>query len=1259
MVGGVMGAQASMEDQTDNEPIAIDFDLVIPVPEDWRQPIQAAVLESQVLLPSDRHYAVSAINETPEWLRVVLVPAYIVESGWQADLAPTQIVELLGWRQPGTTPEFHMYGSRAFKELSARVPKGFADFSSPSAQSTGSAPATVDYLFPWTSGQRWARGYYSWHDTNALDFIPQQRNTPATDFAILAAATGRLTDVCNDGTQRILRVVHSEGETRYIHMDANAVRTDLLNQDVSRGRFMGLLYNGTAWDSGYSQCNSLSRSSWQWCTRCGWGSTVHIHFEVRPSRDVTVDGHSMNAIAAGSAGALYTSSNTRNDGSGSTPNCADGEGVVLYEHSNYQGRCTRLTGDDPDLSNNTIGNDAASSIKVIGNFQATVYEHTAYTGVSSQFTGDDPDFGNDTIRHDRATSIRVSRRDAGGGTNCDGGQGAYLYEHGNYQGRCTKFTGDSASPGGWYLGNDAASSIRFVGNYEATVYQHSDYQGTSTTFTSDDADFGNNPIGHDQVSSIRVRTRSTGGGTNCDGGQGAYLYEHGNYQGRCTKFTGDSASPGGWYLGNDAASSIRFIGNYEATVYQHDNYQGTSTAFTGDDPDFGNNPIGHDQVSSIRVRTRSSGPTSCADGQFLAEYFNNRNLSGSPTLRRCEASINADWGTGGPGNGVGNDNFSVRWAGNFWFDQGLYRFATRTDDGVRLWVDSQALVNEWRDMGATVFTRDRTMTAGMHAVRMEYYENGGGAVARLTWQRQQQAAQDPDDGRTIGYNQGIDGTINPARDRDDYYFEGSAGQAITIRLDKRDSSIDPYVELYNPDGTLLGQDDDNGGNANSRLAISLRQNGRHKIIAREYGSGTGGYRLSLSQESVADPDDNRWITLGGSLQGTISPNNDRDWYFFSGVAGRSISIRMNKIDSGLDSYLELYNEGGAKVIENDDGGGDRNSWIVYTLPAGGTYRILARSYGLASSGRYNVSVSSVSTNNLARGRSATATSTEFSGVEPYKAFDGNMGTRWSSQFRDPQLIYVNLGSAKTFNQVVLRWEAAFARRYGIFYWTGTEWRQLFWTDSGDGGVDTINFAPTRAQYVGMYGIQRGTQYGYSLWEFEVYDNTALVLPTVPPDPEDKPSETGVDPVTPLAPNDPGKETLLIGEGEEGQENTPLEGIAPEAPTGGTQTGLPSAFILYPQVDPEAGEISDPILFQGLASDNDEDGESIVEYRWTSNLDGPIGSEATFTRPRSSLQPGQHVITFQVRDNEGDWSEPVTTTLTLGNGSRIFLPVIVR
>jgi len=120
---------------------------------------------------------------------------------------------------------------------------------------------------------------------------------------------------------------------------------------------------------------------------------------------------------------------------------------------------------------------------------------------------------------------------------------------------------------------------------------------------------------------------------------------------------------------------------------------------------------------------------------FRGEYYDNVSLSGSPAFVRDEATIDFDWGQGSPGDGLGVDLFSVRWVGRWTFAQaGRYRFYTLTDDGVRLWVDGQLIINDWHDHPATECRGDVLLSAGEHEIRMEYYENRGFAVARLWWE---------------------------------------------------------------------------------------------------------------------------------------------------------------------------------------------------------------------------------------------------------------------------------------------------------------------------------------------------------------------------------------------------------------------------------------------------------------------------------------------------------------------------------------------
>ena len=101
---------------------------------------------------------------------------------------------------------------------------------------------------------------------------------------------------------------------------------------------------------------------------------------------------------------------------------------------------------------------------------------------------------------------------------------------------------------------------------------------------------------------------------------------------------------------------------------------------------------------------------------------------------RCEASIDYDWGAGVPqGVTVPADRFSVRWTGRFNFAAGSYTFVGLADDGIRAWLDGGALFDAWNAQGTTEYQATRSVTTGVHEVRVEYYEAGGQAAAHFRW----------------------------------------------------------------------------------------------------------------------------------------------------------------------------------------------------------------------------------------------------------------------------------------------------------------------------------------------------------------------------------------------------------------------------------------------------------------------------------------------------------------------------------------------
>ena len=123
---------------------------------------------------------------------------------------------------------------------------------------------------------------------------------------------------------------------------------------------------------------------------------------------------------------------------------------------------------------------------------------------------------------------------------------------------------------------------------------------------------------------------------------------------------------------------------------------------------------------------------------WRGEYFNNANLSGSPTIVRPDTNIDFDWGAGSPDPSIPPDYFSVRWTRNVDFETGVYSFTTTTDDGVKLYVDDSLLINEWHVMGATSYSATIALSQGTHPVKMEYFEENGKAVAKLQWSKVQE-----------------------------------------------------------------------------------------------------------------------------------------------------------------------------------------------------------------------------------------------------------------------------------------------------------------------------------------------------------------------------------------------------------------------------------------------------------------------------------------------------------------------------------------
>ncbi|MFN8440179.1 MAG: PA14 domain-containing protein [Caldilineaceae bacterium] len=130
-------------------------------------------------------------------------------------------------------------------------------------------------------------------------------------------------------------------------------------------------------------------------------------------------------------------------------------------------------------------------------------------------------------------------------------------------------------------------------------------------------------------------------------------------------------------------------------------------------------------------------PTPPVINNWRGEYYANPSLIGAPALVRDDANINFYWGYGSPAEQLPADNFSVRWSRSLYFDGGDYLFSARVDDGVRVWIDGDPVIDQWTTGSERLLTAYHTLSSGYHLVRVEYFEAREQAVINVWSERVQ------------------------------------------------------------------------------------------------------------------------------------------------------------------------------------------------------------------------------------------------------------------------------------------------------------------------------------------------------------------------------------------------------------------------------------------------------------------------------------------------------------------------------------------
>ena len=216
-----------------------------------------------------------------------------------------------------------------------------------------------------------------------------------------------------------------------------------------------------------------------------------------------------------------------------------------------------------------------------------------------------------------------------------------------------------------------------------------------------------------------------------------------------------------------------------------------------------------------------------------AQYFNNKDLT-TPILTRTDATVDFDWGQGSPDGAIAADNFSARWTGQILPTQSeAYTFYTHSDDGVKLWVNGQLLIDHWAPHAVTEDSGVINLVAGQKVdIQLDYYEQGGYAVAQLLWSNPTQVkevvpqsqlfvgdrvarSQSADftnavDWGSLGTNETRD-SVSPTNLSDYYRFSVNAPSHLTLNLSELTANanlnvLDSQGNVLNSsthDGTML------------------------------------------------------------------------------------------------------------------------------------------------------------------------------------------------------------------------------------------------------------------------------------------------------------------------------------------------------------------------------------------------------------------------------------------------------------------------
>ena len=267
-----------------------------------------------------------------------------------------------------------------------------------------------------------------------------------------------------------------------------------------------------------------------------------------------------------------------------------------------------------------------------------------------------------------------------------------------------------------------------------------------------------------------------------------------------------------------------------------------------------------------------------SDTNWDAHYWNNTTLTGIAVLAREDETLDFDWGEDSPGADIPADNFSARWHRHISItaaEAGTYIFTIEIDDGVRLWVDEELLIDSWIEQAKTSYEATMPLSEGQHLVRVEYFELTGTASISVSWAREPDLPTTYWQGEYFN-NSSLEGTPQLTRGDarisfdwgEDSPADGLNQDGFSVRWRRNlqlpagdyrfTVTVDDGVRLFIGDRILI---DAWGDQPSTAYAQNIYLDGEPVTVRMEYYEGTGEAEAHLS-----------WLSL--DITPTATPTSD-------------------------------------------------------------------------------------------------------------------------------------------------------------------------------------------------------------------------------------------------------------------------------------------------------------------------------------------------------------------------------------------------